>query len=147
MDEYYGKNLFGERVDVGLKEEPEDEIDLGEKEDKRFNIFQLTDAISARDKRNAWVIYQRALSSGMVADEIFWRVMWGVKSLLLSAKAKEVGETGLNPFVYKKAKANLRNWKTEELENLSESLVVGYHEARRGKGEIETLLEKTILKL
>jgi hypothetical protein len=144
-DEYYGLNLFGEKVDFGLKEE--EGADLGEKEDNRFNIFLLTDAIGARDKRGAWVIYQKALASGMVADEIFWRVMWGVKALILAEKAKGVEETGLNPFVYKKNRVFLKNWKREELMNLSERLTLGYHDARRGIGDIDSLLEKTILSI
>lgn len=146
MDEFYGQNLFGEEVNVGL-EEPADEVELGEKDDKRFNIFLLTDAIGARDKRGAWVIYQKALASGMVADEIFWRVMWGVKAMLLAEKANGVEETGLNPFVYKKNRTFLKNWKRTELEELSEKLVIGYHNARRGLGDIDSLLEKTILSI
>lgn len=145
-DEFYGMNLFGERVDVGF-EQPEDEVELGEKEDRRFNIFALTDAIALRDKREAWVVYQKALASGMTADEIFWRVMWGVKALIMAEKSKTVEETGLNPFVYKKAKANLKYWKKGELESLSERLVLGYHNARRGLGDIDSLLEKTILSI
>jgi hypothetical protein len=144
-DEFYGKNLFGEQVNFGLDEEYLD-APLSPKE-KEFNIFALTDAIGSRDKRNAWMIYERALASGMVADEIFWRVMWGVKALLLSAKTESAEESGLNPFVYKKNKSFLKNWKVEELENLSESLVVGYHNARRGIGEMETMIEKVLLNL
>lgn len=137
--------MFGERVDVGLVE-PE-EAEVIEKAGREFNIFPLTDAIGDRDKRSAWVVYEQALASGMVADEIFWRVMWGVKALLLSAKTASAEESGLNPFVYKKFKSCLKNWKVEELEKLSESLVVGYHDARRGKGEMETMIEKVLLSL
>lgn len=145
-DDYYGKNLFGETVDVGM-EEADDELDLGDKDDKRFNIFLLTDAVGVRDKRNAWIIYRRAIASGMSAEEIFWRVMWVVKSMLLASRTKDSGETDMKPFPYNKAKSFLKDWKREELEALSEKLVVGYHEARRGRGEIETLLEKAILAL
>jgi DNA polymerase III delta subunit len=145
-EEYYGKNLFGETVNVGFEEAEEDERFALAPKEREFNIFQLTDALSARDKRNAWIIYERALASGMAADEVYWRVMWGVKALLLASKT-DAESSGLNPFVYKKAKANLRNWKTEELEKLSETLVLGYHDARRGIGEIETLIEKTLLNL
>ncbi len=144
-EEFYGKNLFGDVVNVGLLEPKEEEII--EKAGREFNIFPLTDAIGARDKRNAWIVYEQALASGMVADEIFWRVMWGVKSLLLAAKTESAEEAGLNPFVYKKSKSFLENWKLEELENLSESLVVGYHNARRGIGEMETMIEKVLLNL
>jgi DNA polymerase III delta subunit len=146
MDEFYEKNLFGESVNIGI-EEPEDEADLGEREDNRFNIFQLTDAIGARDKRNAWMIYRKALASGMNAEEIFWRVMWGVKALLLASKAKSAEESGLNPFVYRKSKSFLKNWKDEELETLSKNLVEGLHESRRGVVEVETMLEKWVLTL
>lgn len=144
-EEFYGKNLFGEVVNIGLGE-PE-EVEIIEKAGREFNIFPLTDAVGMRDKRNAWKIYEQALASGMVADEIFWRVMWGVKALLLTAKTNSAEESGLNPFVYKKSKSFLKNWKVEELEKLSESLVVGYHNARRGIGEMETMIEKILLNL
>jgi hypothetical protein len=144
-EEFYGVNLFGERVDVGLVEDKG--VEVVEKAGKEFNIFPLTDAIGERDKRKAWVVYEQALNSGLVADEIFWRVMWGVKALILTAKTSSAEESGLNPFVYKKCKSFLKNWKVEELENLSESLVVGYHNARRGIGEMETMIEKIILSL
>jgi hypothetical protein len=144
-DEFYGLNLFGEKVNVGL-EEPKEETEVTSAKND-FNIFALTDAIGARDKRNAWKIYQQALASGMVADEIYYRVMWGVKSLLLAAKTKSAEESGLNPFVYRKSQGFLKNWKLDELEQLSESLVVGYHNARRGIGDMETMIEKILLGL
>lgn len=143
-DEFYGKNLFGEQVDFGLTK-PEEETEITSARND-FNIFALTDAIAAKDKRHAWVIYQQALASGMTADEIFYRVMWGVKALLLTLKTTAEA-SGLNPFVYRKNKAVLKNWNQKELEDLSEELVVGYHNARRGMGEIETLIEKTVLSL
>jgi hypothetical protein len=146
MDDFYKSNLFGETVNVGLAE-PEEETEAKSPwKGGEFNIFALTDAIGARDKRQAWMIYRKALASGMAADEIFYKVMWGVKALLLSAKT-DAEASGLNPFVYRKAKGFLKNWKTEELEELSERLVVGYHNARRGIGEIETMIEKTLLNL
>ena len=39
------------------------------------------------------------------------------------------------------------NFKPEELEKLSEDLVTGYYQARQGTGEVETLVEKILLKL
>lgn len=144
-EEFYGKNLFGEVVSLGLKDP--DEKEVVEKAGKEFNIFPLTDAIGGRDKRNAWKIYEQALASGMSADEIFWRIMWGVKALLLAERTESAEESGLNPFVYRKSKGFLKNWKEGEVEKLSESLVVGYHNVRRGVGEMETMIEKTILNL
>jgi uncharacterized protein YdaT len=53
----------------------------------------------------------------------------------------------MKPFPYNKAKGFLRNFKEEEIEKFSENLIEGYHRARRGEGEIETLVEKTLLRL
>ena len=146
-EEFYGKNLFGEIVNFEVRAKSADELDLGEKSDERFNIFLLTDAIGERDKRNAWLIYRKALASGMSAEEIFWRVMWGVKSLILAQKTSSPEESGLNPFVYRKAKSFLKNWEITELEKLSKALVDGLHRSRRGNSEIEIILEKEILSL
>ncbi len=147
-EEFYHKDLFGQVVDIDLlAEEDEEEKPLFDKKGREFNIFALTDALGARDKKRAWIIYQEALAAGLVADEIFFKLVWQVKSLLLAAKTKSVGETDMKPFPYNKAKGYLKNFKLEELEDLSQQLVEGYLLARQGKGEIETLIEKILLKL
>jgi hypothetical protein len=136
-------DIFGGQVEVNLEEE---EISVA-KGRSEFNIFSLTDAIGARDKRQAWILYQKALASGLSAEEIFWRVAWIVKSMLLASKTKNYSETDMKEFPYRKAKGYASNFSPAELENLSEGIVVGYHKARRGIGEIETLIEKLILNL
>ncbi len=112
-----------------------------------FNIFALTDALGARDKKRAWILYQQALWAGLSAEEIFFRIFWQVKTMLIASRTKNVGETDLKPFPYSKAKSFLKNFRPGELEKLSEHLVVGYHQARRGQSEIETLIEKILLTL
>jgi len=144
--EFYHKNIFDEVVDADFA--PEADADsIGPKARAEFNIFAFTDAIGARKKKDAWVLYQKALASGMAAEEIFWKVVWQMKSLLLAKRTNSSMESGQNAFVYQKAKSFIRNFKDDELENLSESLVIGYHNARRGKGEIDGLIEKTLLNL
>ncbi len=144
--EFYHKNIFDVVVDADFAPEDEEML-IGPKARAEFNIFAFTDAIGAKKKKDAWVLYQKALASGMVAEEIFWKVVWQVKSLLLAKRTNSSMESGQNAFVYQKAKSFLKNFKEGELENISESLVVGYHEARRGKGEIDTLIEKILLRL
>lgn len=113
----------------------------------QFNIFSLTDAIGARQKRDAWVLYHKALASGMVPEEVFYKLVWQVKTLLTAQKTKNVAETEMKPFPYNKAKGYLKNFKPGELEKLSAELVGGYHRVRRGEGEMETLVERFLLKL
>ncbi len=146
-DEFYHKNIFGTVVDVNLGEIKEDEKPLLDKKGREFNIFILTDALGARDKKRAWILYQQALSAGLSAEEIFFKVVWQVKSMLIASRTKSVEETDMKTFPYSKAKGYLKNFSISELTNLSESLVIGYHKARRGIGEVETLVEKILLKL
>ena len=145
-EEFYHKDIFGVVVDLDLQGE-EAEFSIGPKARSEFNIWALTDAIAERKKKDAWVLYQKALASGMVAEEIFWKLVWVVKTLLIAERTKDYTETDMKEWPYKKAKTNLKNFKTGEIEKLSENLVVGLHNARRGKGEIDSLVEKTLLSL
>jgi hypothetical protein len=144
--EFYHVDLFGAVVDVSATSDESEDL-IGPKAKAEFNIWSLTDAVGARKKRDAWVLYQKALSSGMAAEEVFYKIVWQVKTLLLASRCQSAEEAGMKTFPFGKAKANLKNWKEGELEKLSHELVVGYHKARRGEGEIETLIEKIILKL
>ena len=146
-EEFYHKDIFGNVINIDLGKVDEDEKPLFDKKGREFNIFSLTDAIGARDRKRAWVLYQKALSAGLVAEQIFFKVVWQIKSMLIVSKTKSVGETDMKDFPYSKARSFLKNFKPGELETLSENLVVGYHRARRGEGEIETLVEKILLGL
>jgi DNA polymerase III delta subunit len=117
----------------------------GKKEN--FNVFTFGDAVGERNKRNAWILYQKGIFSGLVPEQLFWIVVSQVRNMLTVTKTKNASETGLHPFVYGKARGFLKNYKEKELIVLSEKLVIGYHLARRGEGEVETLLEKTLLSL
>lgn len=146
--EMYAANLFGEKPpEVSPRGTSGEEDLIGPKARAEFNVFALTDAIGARKKRDAWVLYQKALASGLAPEEVFYKLVWQAKTMLIAQNTKSVAETDMKPFPYNKAKGFLRNFKAGEIEKLSEALVTGYHRARRGEGEIETLVEKTLLKL
>src|SRR3989344_9363077 len=83
--EFYGQNLFGETVNVTMREKEEEEL-IGAKARSDFNIFALTDAIGARKKRDAWVLYQKALAAGMAPEEIFFKLVWQAKTMLVAGK-------------------------------------------------------------
>lgn len=142
--EMYAADLFGNKVEA----KPDEEEDLiGPQARADFNIFALTDAIGARKKKDAWVLYQKALAAGMAPEEVFYKLVWQAKTMLVAKNTSSVAETDMKPYPYSKAKGFLKNFKDGEIERMSEALVLGYHAARSGKGEIETLVEKTLLKL
>lgn len=144
-EEFFQRDIFGNLIKVVLETEEVDAIGPQARSD--FNVFALTDAIGARKKRDAWVLYQKALASGMVAEEIFYKLVWQIKTMLIATKTKSVSETDMKDFPYNKAKSFLNNFKPGEIEKMSEDLMLGYHRARRGETEIETLVEKTLLRL
>ena len=147
MDEIYHKDLFGAVVDVDLSKPEEDEGLVGPKGRPDFNIFILTDALGARKKKDAWVLYRKALASGMAPEDVFFKLFWQVKTMLLAKRTKTAEEADMKSYPYGKAKGYLNNFKEGEIEKLSEKLMLGYHAVRRGKGEMETFVEKVFLQL
>lgn len=149
-EEFYHKDIFGAVVDIDLGA-VESEPFFAKAPDGQgrggFNVFTLTDAFGARKKKEAWILYQKALSAGLSAEEIFFKLFWQVKSMIIALKTESISETDMKAFPYNKAKSFLKNFKPDELEKLSEDLVIGYHKARSGQGEISTLVEKILLKL
>lgn len=148
MSEFYHKDIFGEVVDLefGLDEEQTTTKAAG-RNFEFSQIFAFTDAIGERKKKDSWVLYRKAVASGQVPEQLFYKAMWVVKTMLLAKRTKVYTETDMKEFPYKKAKGFLRNWPGEELEKLSESLVIGYHEVRRGSIEMEMMLERILLNL
>ena len=151
-DEFYHKNIFGNVVDLNLIGEERSDLNTDSKglalgSRPEFNIFTFTDAVGSRQKKQAWILYRKALSIGIPAEEIFYKLVWQIKSMLIVSKTKNVGETDMKTFPYNKAKSFLKNFKPDELEALSEGLVVGYSLIRRGEGEMEMFVEKILLSL
>lgn len=107
-----------------------------------FQIFDLANSLGARDKKNLWLGYHKALREGLAAEEIFNILLWQVRTMSqVSAGATE----GIKPFVMGKAKGFLKNYSEKELQDLSRSFVELYHEVRRGTVYMDDALEKLIL--
>lgn len=114
---------------------------------ERFNSFLLAEALVERNKEKLWVLYQRALAEGLVAEELHGTLFWQIKAMRSAELAKTPAEAGLKPYSWTKAKSALQNWKPEELKIVSGKLVSIYHDARRGDLGLELALEKFILDL
>ena len=120
-------------------------LDLPKGRDEKFNIFSITDAFGARDKKSTWVMLQKALRSGVTSDEILNILIWQAKNLLITKREAIMKNTGLSLFVYEKARKYSANYTLPELETMSRSLVSMFHESHLGL-ETEPNLEKFLLK-
>lgn len=115
------------------------------KKGRSFNIFSLSDAFGKRDKKQAWVLLQKAVVQGIAPEEVHGTLFWGVKSMLLAKDAKTAGEAGLNPFVFNKSASFAKNFQEGELESISSRLVAMYHESRERGSDLAIALEMFVL--
>lgn len=123
--------------------EGKDAVAKGKKSE--FNMFATTDALGARNQKRLWALYQQALRHNVVSEELHGILFWQVKSMLLATLSKDVKESGLNPFVYSKAKNYAKNFTLPELKKISSQLVAMYHQAHRGEVDFDLALEKFFL--
>ena len=114
---------------------------------EKFSLFPMADALSSRNQKRMWTLYQKALRHGVVSEELHGILFWQVKSMLLAQNSKDAKESGLNPFVYSKAKTFAKNFKVGELEKVSSRLVKMYHQAHRGEADFNASLEKFFLEI
>ena len=116
-----------------------------------YNPFAICDAFAEKNKAKMWIIYQQALRQGIPAEEVFFKIFWQIKNLLLVKKLINAGvdnvikETGLNAFVAGKAIKSAQRFSEEELENYSYEMLKIYHEERRGLLELPIEFEKLLI--
>lgn len=116
-----------------------------------FNIFAICDAVAAKDRKQAWVAVNKALMSGLTIEEIFYKVQWQIKNLLIlknliAAKVADLAKaTGWHPFVLKKTMAAAGKFTDEELSRHSFSLVKLFHDSRWGNEDMAIGLEKFLI--
>ena len=112
-----------------------------------FNIFELGDALGERNRKKLWVIYQEGRMNNCKEEEMHGIAFWSVKSMMLASNAKDATSSGLSPFLYRKASTQAKNYKEDELFNISTELVKMYHEARLGEDPLDIAFERFILNL
>ena len=92
-----------------------------------YNAFALADAFARRDRKNAWMLYRKSIDAGEAPEALHGMIFWKVKTLILSGYGGD--------------------WRKDELIRVMNELVVLYHDARRGKHELETGIEAWLLSI
>ena len=112
---------------------------------ERFNPFGLAEALARKDKKQLWVLLQKARMEMIREEELVGILWWQLKTLRLAAITRTAEEAGLKEYPYKKAKQSLRNFAPGELERLSQSLLELYHADHQGGTSMEVSLEQWVL--
>lgn len=120
-----------------------DEPDSGGKTDQ--SPFVVSDLVLARERLKAWVAFQKWILGGRDAAEMFWKVWWQMKVLMIVRRSPE--NNGLHPYVARKAAAAGRSFNDDELRDFLWRMVKMYHEERLGKSNLSLEFEKFLLEL
>ncbi len=111
----------------------------------QFNNFALADAFLARDRRRLWLLLQAARRASVPAEEIIGVLWWQIKLVRLAAQTATAAEAGVKEYPYKKAKQALRSFPLPEVEQSARRLLTLYHDARRGRVDLDLALESWVL--
>ncbi len=117
-------------------------FDVKAGKEKKLNVFAMTDALAARDKKKLWMLYREAIQEGLPPEELHGILWWQIKTML---QVTEGDTVGMKPFTLMKAKGALRHYTKEDVQHLARTFVRMYHESRRGHVDFEIGLEQVLL--
>lgn len=115
--------------------------------EKRQDSFALSDALGRRDKKMAWVEFEKVRRRGAIMEEVHGTVYWAFKTMyLISVLAKpDAIATGMKEFTYKNYAVSAKKFTTVELVEKLRELKDMYHRAHRGEGDFEVMMEEFVL--
>lgn len=118
---------------------------------KKQNPFSITSLLGQKDKKKLFVEYEKALLLGQSPDDIYLPLFWQIKTIL-SVKIQEMfnknlSNIGIKPYPIQKARNFAKNFKVEELKNISQKFTKGFHTARFGGSDLDLEIIGIILSL
>jgi DNA polymerase III delta subunit len=115
------------------------------RERNEYNVFALGDALGARNPRGLWMHYTLARRSGVAPQALHGTLMWAVRSMVLASRNATATDADQKPNVYSKFKRYAQNYSEDELRELPRALIRLYHDAFRGRHDLDTALERWTL--
>ncbi len=109
-------------------------------------VFALTDALIKKDKKNAWLIFQKLIDNNISAEEIHGAIWWQWKTLaLIASKEKVLAKKSISPYVFSKSESATKVFSEKEILNSIDLLMKMFQESRRGVSDLFHQLELFIL--
>jgi DNA polymerase-3 subunit delta len=120
------------------------------------NIFKLTDALGAKNKKMALKLISDQLKSGTSPTELLGKIVWQFKNLLLIKEFMEKNgngyqanrltyEFGLHPFVIKKTMAQVGNYQLNTLKKIYRQLLQIDYQFKTSAPNAEALLDLLVI--
>lgn len=147
----YGADLFALEQALATLRETKDNMQSA-RTVVAANLFTAVDAIFEGTSRRAWVALQDFFYRGGSAEELFWKLMWQAKNIIIMKQLSDAGldaasESGLHPFV---AKKSLRFGERLECAALCawwEELIGSLHDSRLAGNDMRAVIERAVFRL
>ncbi len=116
---------------------------------KPENSFAIADAVGAKDKKAAWVEFEKVRRRGSAMEEVHGTIFWAFKSMYIAATAskEEALATGMKDYTYRTYLNFSRKYLSADLKEKLGELKEMYHRAHRGEGDLDISLELFLLRL
>lgn len=126
-----------------------EEFAIAKNVQKPINNFIIADAIGARDKKAAWVEFEKIRLSGAAMEEVHGTIFWAFKSMYIVATAsrEEALATGMKDYTYRTYFNFSKHYLHGELKEKLGELKEMYHRAHRGEGELDLFIESFLIRL
>ncbi len=119
------------------------------------NIFALTDAISAKNKREALRLLEEQYEAGLSDSHLINMIIRQIKILMKIRSALDLGATSrkmttdlhLHPFIIQKGINQARNFTLNNLKSILDKLIKIDYQMKTGKAEARLLLNLLISKI
>ena len=121
------------------------------KKDKKpdFSAFALADAAMIRDRRTAWVEFEKSRRRGEAMEALHGMLFWAFKTLTtVSTQSRaDALASGIKLYTYEKGVTGASRFKDGEIGSRLDELKEMYHRAHRGECDLEYSLEQFLLQL
>lgn len=119
------------------------------KPEENINTFALGDAVMVKDKKSAWVEFEKSRRRGEKMEAIHGMLFWVFKTLteVATLSKAEVLAAGIKNYTYSRGVLGMQKYHKEEVYRYFDELKDMYHRAHRGECDLEYSLEQFLLKL
>ncbi|MFA5368589.1 MAG: DNA polymerase III subunit delta [Candidatus Paceibacterota bacterium] len=113
--------------------------------DLDLNIFNTIDAIAVKDKKKAINLFKEHLRGGAEVPYLFSMIAWQIKNIIIAKSGAK--DTGISPFVLRKASYQAKNFSFEDLKRIYAKLTDLDASLKVGKILPEAALDLLVLEI
>ena len=108
-------------------------------------VFDFAAAVAMKDKKRAWSLYASKIREESSPEETCGTLVWQFKMIVLAHVCMTADEAGVSPYTFSSAKRLATKVSKEEALARLREVVSMYHEAHRGRVDLDAAIEQFAL--